>query len=187
MPIPLAVKNLCDEMPAFAVGPLAGRVWWMPKPGVTRGQLAAAGAGSGTLREARIVGTTANGRIVTRRVGVRIFTGPDVLMAPAGWIGSGTSATARPLPDGVHVLGGRNAAAAGSEFEPEDAPHECAVSSGSNATAIDPADGVRKALPLGVVAGPGYQWTLPQGTGLIPHPGIELDAGKEWPDGAPRG
>jgi hypothetical protein len=194
MPLPSALLALCDEMPTLICGPLAGRSWWMPKPGVTRQQLGTAGATTGTPRRVRLYAIRANGRMVTSEQDVRIWDGTDALAAPNGWIGGQTAqGTARPLPAGVVIIGGRNLSAASSEGDPVEVAHDHMVAVTAAATAQKVlANGPLAAastLPFGVVAGPDYGWRNPAGPGgsLAPVPPVETSAGAEWPETAPKG
>jgi hypothetical protein len=192
MALPAQLLALCDEMPMLLCGPLAGRSWWMPKAGVTRQQLGTAGATSGTLRRVRLYAIRANGRMVTSEQDVRIWDGTDALAAPAGWIGGQTAqGTARPLPAGVVVIGGRNIGIASAEGDPVEVAHDHFVAVTALATAQPVLNngslGPVQRLPFGVVAGPDYGWRNPAGPpgSLAPVPPVETSAGAEWPPEAP--
>ncbi len=194
MPPPAAVLSIVDQMPALVVGPFAGSAWWMPKPATTRQALTTAiGGASFTLRTVRLYVCLANGRMDTREVPARVFANGDVLMTPAGWIGSGNTATARPIPAGVTVLGARNVSAAGADAEPVVVTHDHFVAVTAAATAqrvlANGSLGPVVTLPFGVVAGPSYGWQNPAGPpgSLAPVPITETSAGAEWPETAPKG
>lgn len=182
---------LLDEMPAFHIGPLAGKPWYQPRAGVTRAQLGTAGAGSCPIRTGILIALNPSGRIVTESQNGRLCGTADLLLCPAGWIGSGTSATCRPLPDGWLIVGARDGGAAASESDATAIAHECRCSSGSGCTAQkvnqDGTLAAASALPLWTIAGnnPPQSWRNPS-AGCLEVACVEGAASREWPDTCPR-
>lgn len=185
-----ALLALLISMPALLVGPLAGKPWFQPGPGVTRAQLAAQGAGSCALRTGILIAINPQGRIETQSQGGRLCTGNNLLLCPAGWIGSGNSATCRQLPAGWLIVGARDSGVAAAETDATQVPHECRCSSGASCTAqptlLNGTLGAAVALPLRTIAGADYSWKNPAGAGCVAVACTETSAGIEWPDACPR-
>lgn len=162
----------------FAVlGPLAGREIVTRRAGVTRAELADAGALDLNWRVGFCQYETPGGGRATRREPVAPL-GTDYTFLPMA---------RGPLLAGYTLLGCRATnTVADMDDNGAEVAHECRCSIGSNCTALDPADGQRRALPLWTLAGPDYQWTAPSGVGCQAAACNESVAGREWPEACPK-
>lgn len=159
------------------LGPLSGREIVTRRAGVTRAELSAAGALELTWRQGLCLYNTPDHGRATRREPVALLGQNHVFLPMARG----------PLMAGYTLVGCRaTATVADMDDSGVEVAHECRCSSGSSCTALDPEDGVRRALPLWTIAGPDYQWTAPAGTGCRAVACNESVAGREWNAECPR-
>jgi hypothetical protein len=177
-------------MPEFLVGPLAGKPWYQPRPGVTRQQLADAGAGTCALRTGVLIAVDPTAQIVTEQQAGRLCGTDQLLLCPAGWIGTGLTATCRQLPQGWVLVGARNAGTAAAETDATVVPHECMCSSGASCTAqkvnLDGTLAAAAALPRWTIAGTGQAYVNPSGTGCRPVACVETVRDAAWNPACPK-
>lgn len=163
------LRNLLVVIGLGVGGAIGGRAMYAPGPDTTLAQLVDAGIQDCPLRTVRCLVKVGRNPIKTREAVVRVCDGEPIFRTAP--------------PANATIFGCRAVGAGVAEADLADITHECAcrATAGGVCTAVDGRDGQTKTLPLGMLAGPGYEWTSPTGAGCVAAPCMETNPGESYP------